>query len=92
MLAMYAWYMLRNMSRYTYVPPPPTPSTVSVPLGPNVTEESVNFEGLVTWTPKRILGKLERAQRRGNRGSSMLYEQLKIWLQKCIGSIHDASV
>ena len=93
MLAMYAWYMLRNMSRYAYVPSPPTPSTVNVPQGPDVIEEPMNLEGLVTWTLNlnRVIQRLERSQRHGNRGNTTRYNQTKIWIQGCISHLLSAS-
>lgn len=36
MLAGYTWYMVRNMNKFTYIPPQPMPSTAGVPEGPEV--------------------------------------------------------
>ena len=91
LLAMYTWYMMRNLSKFSYVPPPPVPSTLGVSHEPEVTEEPMSLESRVTWTLKRVLQRLERAQRRGNQGNTMRYNEMRIWLQSCISHLHEAT-
>ena len=86
----FSWYMMRNMSKFSYVPPPPVPSTLGVSHEPEVTEEPMSLEGKVTWTLKRVLQRLERAQRPRNQGNTMRYNQMRIWLQSCISQLHGA--
>jgi hypothetical protein len=53
--------------------------------------EDLQIEGMLLVALKRINGRLERAQRRGNNGQSMKYMQSRTWLLSCVSHCADCS-
>eukprot|EP00435_Cladocopium_sp_Y103_P024691 s4108_g6.t1 len=83
---LYTWWMLRAGTwQAKAMQPQPLPTTVLIPEGPQMEELPMpQAEGCVTLTTIRILRRLGRAQRRGNMGQSLKYEQWKRWMTNFI--------
>lgn len=91
LLAIYSWYMLHNMNRYAYVPPPPMPSTLNVGSEPKVERNETSIEGLVTWTLVRVMRRLKSAKETGNIGRIMRFQQSEKRLESCFYHLPNAS-
>ena len=72
-------------------PPSPRPTPVQNLPAQIVGEDPTKLEGLVTWTVKRVIGRMKRAERRGRRGELMRYGKMRNQLLRCIGSLHTAT-
>ena len=76
------WYWLRQPVR-PVVFPPTTLATHETEPEPQVSED-LQIEGNLLVALRRIHGRLERAQRRGNIGQGMKHMQNRTWLLSCV--------
>ena len=78
----YTWYWLRQPVRPVFFPPT-TLATHAAEAEPQVNED-LQLEGSLLVALRRINGRLERAQRRGNIGQGMKHMQSRTWLLSCV--------
>ena len=78
----YTWYWLRQPMRPVIFPPTTLVTHATVPE-PQVSED-LQIEGRLLVALRRINGRLERAQRRGNIGQGMKHMQNRTWLLSCV--------
>jgi len=63
---------------------PPTILSVQAETAEPKVHEDLQVEGMLLVALKRINGRLERAQRRGNNGQNLKYLQSRTWLLSCV--------
>ena len=85
----YTWYWLRQPLKPVIFPPTTLAAHATEPE-PQVNED-LQIEGSLLVALRRINGRLERAQRRGNIGQGMKYMQSRTWLLSCVAHYANCS-
>ena len=78
----YTLYWLRRPIMPVHFPP--TILSVQAETAEPKVHEDLQVEGMLLGALKRINGRLERAQRRGNNGQNLKYLQSRTWLLSCV--------
>ena len=91
-LGAYTWFWLRRPVMPYRPPPVPVEAVATRPEEVPQEQQKPALGGLLLYTLKRVLGRLDRAEKSGNNGRKLKFYQLRTWTLSCVGHYGDSSL